>query len=340
MVQLTEQFTKWSYEVRRADEAPSALRRALKLALTPPTGPVFLSLPMDLMIRGGGGLGGRPRPTIARRCRPEARRDRRGGHAPERRAGARSSSRATAWRARAPCPSSSRSPSARCAACTASRSSGARAFRAIIRCGAAGSSRRPRRAQGARRRRRACSSSAPRSSRGSSTRRARRSRRGLPVVQIDDDAWEIGQEPSPSRSGSWPIRAPRSRALTSALAHASDRRRARGGRRLGRARCGQARGARRVARASAAAEAERDRVPISQRYLMRTLAAVAPRDVAVVDESASSLPHVLRYFSMATPGSFFGSKTGTLGWGDGRGARRAARARPAARSSPPSATAR
>src|SRR5437870_8602503 len=49
LVQLTEQFTKWSYEVRRADEAPSALRRALKLALTPPTGPVFLSLPMDLM---------------------------------------------------------------------------------------------------------------------------------------------------------------------------------------------------------------------------------------------------------------------------------------------------
>src|SRR6185436_2137638 len=49
MVRLTEQFTKWSYEVRRADEAPVAMRRALKLALTPPTGPVFLSLPMDLM---------------------------------------------------------------------------------------------------------------------------------------------------------------------------------------------------------------------------------------------------------------------------------------------------
>src|SRR5215831_16241913 len=49
LVQLTEQFTKWSYEVRRADDAPSALRRALTLARTPPTGPVFLSLPMDLM---------------------------------------------------------------------------------------------------------------------------------------------------------------------------------------------------------------------------------------------------------------------------------------------------
>jgi benzoylformate decarboxylase len=49
MVRLTEPFTKWSYEVRRADEAPVALRRALKIARTPPAGPVFLSLPMDLM---------------------------------------------------------------------------------------------------------------------------------------------------------------------------------------------------------------------------------------------------------------------------------------------------
>src|SRR5215831_11549459 len=49
MVRLTEQFTKWSYEVRRPEEAPVAIRRALKLALTPPSGPVFLSLPMDLM---------------------------------------------------------------------------------------------------------------------------------------------------------------------------------------------------------------------------------------------------------------------------------------------------
>src|SRR5262249_725756 len=49
LVQLTEQLTKWSFEVRRAEEAPMALRRALKVARTPPTGPVFLSLPMDLM---------------------------------------------------------------------------------------------------------------------------------------------------------------------------------------------------------------------------------------------------------------------------------------------------
>ena len=71
LVQLTEQFTKWSYEVRRADEAPSALRRALKLALTPPTGPVFLSLPMDLMAETVDDAGDAA-PVLASRTRPEA----------------------------------------------------------------------------------------------------------------------------------------------------------------------------------------------------------------------------------------------------------------------------
>src|SRR6266487_2340824 len=31
MVRMTEPFTKWSYEIRRAEEAPAALRRALKV---------------------------------------------------------------------------------------------------------------------------------------------------------------------------------------------------------------------------------------------------------------------------------------------------------------------
>src|SRR5882672_4489154 len=71
LVQLTEQFTKWSYEIRRADEAPSALRRALKLALTPPTGPVFLSLPMDLMSETVEDSGAAA-PILAARTRPDA----------------------------------------------------------------------------------------------------------------------------------------------------------------------------------------------------------------------------------------------------------------------------
>ncbi len=48
MVGVTKPWTKWSAEVERVEDVPSAVRRALQTALTPPTGPVFLSLPMDV----------------------------------------------------------------------------------------------------------------------------------------------------------------------------------------------------------------------------------------------------------------------------------------------------
>jgi benzoylformate decarboxylase len=49
MLELARQHTKWCWEVRHAAEVPTALARAFKIALTPPTGPVFLSLPVDVM---------------------------------------------------------------------------------------------------------------------------------------------------------------------------------------------------------------------------------------------------------------------------------------------------
>ncbi len=48
MVKMTEDFTKWSAEVKSVDALPGMLRRAFRVALTPPTGPVFLALPMDV----------------------------------------------------------------------------------------------------------------------------------------------------------------------------------------------------------------------------------------------------------------------------------------------------
>lgn len=49
LVRLTEQFTKWSAEVKHINAFPSMLRRAIRVAQTPPTGPVFLSFPIDVM---------------------------------------------------------------------------------------------------------------------------------------------------------------------------------------------------------------------------------------------------------------------------------------------------
>ena len=47
LVEMTRQYTKWSAQVAHTSEIPMALRRAFKEAGTPPTGPVFLSLPWD-----------------------------------------------------------------------------------------------------------------------------------------------------------------------------------------------------------------------------------------------------------------------------------------------------
>jgi benzoylformate decarboxylase len=42
-------YVKWSCEIRRLDDLSRAVHRAAKVALTPPTGPVFLSLPVDVL---------------------------------------------------------------------------------------------------------------------------------------------------------------------------------------------------------------------------------------------------------------------------------------------------
>ena len=50
MISVARPWTKWAVEVQRIEDLPSALRRAARVALTPPTGPVFMSLPVDLQM--------------------------------------------------------------------------------------------------------------------------------------------------------------------------------------------------------------------------------------------------------------------------------------------------
>ena len=49
LVQMVKQYTKWAGEIQHAADIPQAMRRAFKEAKTPPTGPVFLSLPWNVM---------------------------------------------------------------------------------------------------------------------------------------------------------------------------------------------------------------------------------------------------------------------------------------------------
>lgn len=49
LVDMAKQFTKWSVEVNHAADLPMVLRRAFKVAAEPPRGPVFISMPHNVL---------------------------------------------------------------------------------------------------------------------------------------------------------------------------------------------------------------------------------------------------------------------------------------------------
>ena len=49
LVPIATPMVKWAIEVNRLQDLPRIVRRAAKVALTPPTGPVFISLPGDIL---------------------------------------------------------------------------------------------------------------------------------------------------------------------------------------------------------------------------------------------------------------------------------------------------
>jgi benzoylformate decarboxylase len=312
LVQLTEQFTKWSHEMRSAAEAPTALRRAVELALTPPTGPVFLSLPMDLMTETVDAVAAPPS-TASARAEPAAE----------------AIARAATLLAKATSPV--------IVAGDGVARGGARAeLQALAELlGAA--------VHGEPIHRRASFPADHALWRGGlfpSAASVRKSleradavlivgatvftwlfhtpgppfRPGVPVVQIDDDAREIGK--------SYPVTlgiAADVRAALGALHRVLDARLGAGERGAAAARASALRHGREehARRLGADADAAAGRTPIATAFLMRTLAGLLPPDAVVVDESASSLPHVLRHLPFGPRAEFFGSKTGTLGWAMG-----------------------
>jgi benzoylformate decarboxylase len=312
LARMAEQFTKWSHEIRRPEDAPVALRRALKVALTPPTGPVFLSMPMDLMGPAVDDTGAPPSPIAAKR-RPEPAALL---HAAELLAGA---SNPIIVAGDGVARAGAMAELTVLAELLGARVHGEPVYRrtsfpgnhALWRGGLFPSP------AGVRRALDECDAllivganvftwflhteGTP-------------FPRGLRVVQIDDDPWEI--------SRSYPVtlgivadpKAALAELTGSLRARLTPAEKAAAAARM--EKIGAARGEM-VKRVNAAARSEAERVPIGQAHLMHTLAGLLPADAIVVDESATSLPFVLRYIPFATPGSFFGSKTGTLGWGMG-----------------------
>lgn len=70
MVSVARPWTKWSFEVSRVEDVPAAVRRAVQIALTPPTGPVFLALPVDVQMEACDGLDLSPPGVPERGVRP------------------------------------------------------------------------------------------------------------------------------------------------------------------------------------------------------------------------------------------------------------------------------
>ena len=73
---IAQPLVKWAVEVTRVEDLPRILRRAVKVALTPPTGPVFISLPGDVLEQSAELDLGRPvrvdaqRAAVRRGARP------------------------------------------------------------------------------------------------------------------------------------------------------------------------------------------------------------------------------------------------------------------------------
>ncbi|MCB1509628.1 MAG: thiamine pyrophosphate-binding protein [Hyphomicrobiaceae bacterium] len=69
LVPIAQPLVKWAVEVPRLEDLPLIVRRAAKVAMTPPTGPVFISLPGDILnTEAGIDLGGSTR--VDTRVRP------------------------------------------------------------------------------------------------------------------------------------------------------------------------------------------------------------------------------------------------------------------------------
>ncbi len=70
MVSVARPWTKWSVEVQHMEDVPTVARRLVQTALTPPTGPVFLAVPVDVQLEEADGLDLYPAHVPNRRVRP------------------------------------------------------------------------------------------------------------------------------------------------------------------------------------------------------------------------------------------------------------------------------
>jgi len=135
---------------------------------------------------------------------------------------------------------------------------------------------------------------------------------GMPVVHLDTDPWELGKN-YPAKVailGEPKVTLPE---LTDAVRQAySENDAARAVTRLVHA---KAEGASGLARLHALAEASAERHPIHPLSLMQTIGKLLPADAVVIDETVSSGMGLRRFLKSDDAQSFFGLRGGGIGWG-------------------------
>jgi benzoylformate decarboxylase len=303
-------FVKWSAEVRRLQDLPRAVHRAAKTALAPPTGPVFLSLPSDvLQAEGDVELG------AATRVAPGIRGDR------------------AAVEAAAALLAEAERPLVIAGDAVAQSRAHAELVTVAELLGA------PVYAEGI-----ANTASFPASHplfRGTFVRLAPAIRQilaqadllfsvggdlitmslpsdadpippELPIVHLDPDPWELGKN-YPTRVAILGDPKATLPDLVAVLeARLDPARRARARVRLEETRAAKQR---HVEELAARARADAHKVPVTPLALMHALATALPREAVVVDETISSGAGLRTFLRSDDPQSFFGLRGGGIGWG-------------------------
>jgi benzoylformate decarboxylase len=135
---------------------------------------------------------------------------------------------------------------------------------------------------------------------------------GLPLIHLDTDPWEIGKN--------YPARVAilgEPKATLPDLAEALRRRLSPAARKEALTRIEEQRRAQRaeIDRFRARAQAEAGRTPITPLALMAAVAGAVPEDVIVVEEAVSSGIGLRSLLRCSDPKSFFGLRGGGIGWG-------------------------
>jgi benzoylformate decarboxylase len=307
---IARPLVKWSSEVRRLADLPRAVHRAAKTALSPPSGPVFLSLPADVLSEEG-------ELDLAAPTRV----------APRLRGDAAALAEAATLLARAERP----------VIMAGDAVAQSRAHRELVALAELIGA--PVYAEAV-----ASTASFPASHplfRGALVRLAPQIRQALaqhdlllsvgadlftmslpseveplpetlPVIHLDIDPWELGKN--------YPARVAilgDAKATLPELAEAISAAMSPSQRRAAEARCEAARkaAAAELAALQARAKAERARQPIQALALMQAIGEALPREAVVVDETISSGRGLRQFLKSDDPQSFFGLRGGGIGWG-------------------------